>query len=201
MLWQLHSFPPCTHHVFLSHCREDRRRLVLPLFKALRLMQILPWLDLHDYAHGRTTFAALRDGILQSRHTVFLVTPDMLAQPRGWTTVELAWAHSLQENLSEPGGALQNVLLPLFFVSPKHMGIRASVWECMRDRAVFCPPRKSDRVQWAAQEIHAFLQHEAAFGLNVETMIQQDRTFRGRLKKRAGLIERVTAQYPTPAPR
>ncbi len=200
MLWQLHSFPPCTHHVFLSHCREDRRRLVVPLAARLRQLQILPWIDLHDYTHGRTTFTALRDGILRSRHTIFLVTPSLLAQARGWTTIELAWANSLQENLVEPGGVLQNIMLPLFFCSPKHPGVPACVWECMRDRAIFCPPKTANRVRWAAREIHEFLVREAALGLEVDAMLEQDSRLRKRLKKRAGLIDRVTARYPTPAP-
>ena len=199
MLWQIHSFLACTHHVFLSHCREDRRTLVLPLDKALREVGVIPWLDLHDYPHGRSSFAALRDGILQSRHTVFLVTSRMLAQPRGWTTIELAWTALLQENFQEPGGVLQNVMLPLFFLSPAEKALPRSVWQTVRDRAVF-QPKRGDRVNWAVRQSRAFLEREAIQGLNVAAALDQDSHFRSRLASRPGLIDRVSARHPTPAP-
>jgi len=68
MLWQLRSFPACTHHVFLSHCSEDRASLVMPLYEALQAQGIIPWLDLHDYPYGSRSFEALRNGVLWSRH-------------------------------------------------------------------------------------------------------------------------------------
>ncbi len=54
MLWQIQSFPSCTHHVFLSHCREDREWLVFPLEEELRRRGVIPWLDRHEYPYGRT---------------------------------------------------------------------------------------------------------------------------------------------------
>ena len=32
--WRVQSLPRCTHHVFLSHCAEDRVRLVQPVYNA-----------------------------------------------------------------------------------------------------------------------------------------------------------------------
>jgi len=33
--WRVKSLPRCTHHAFLSHCAEDRTRLVQPVFREL----------------------------------------------------------------------------------------------------------------------------------------------------------------------
>jgi hypothetical protein len=83
VFWTIESFPPCTHHVFLSHSAEDRQELVVPVFELLSRRGVMPWLDRHDYPYGRGSRAALRDSILPCRHTVFFVTPAMLRQPRG----------------------------------------------------------------------------------------------------------------------
>ena len=90
MLWTIRHFPPCSHHVFLSHSREDRADLVDPIYLQLREQRIVPWLDRHDYAYGRDSRIALQDGILRSRHVVFLITLNLLNSPRGWCALELA---------------------------------------------------------------------------------------------------------------
>jgi hypothetical protein len=200
MFWQIQFFPACTHHLFLSHCREDRDRLVFPLYQALQREQVIPWLDRHEYPYGRTSFGALRDGILKSRHTVFLVTRGMLAQARGWGIVELAWADLLQENLHEPGGSLQNVILPLFFVPQTDEQLLRSVWQSIRDRAVFHTPEDGDPVAWAVREIRAFLAREAELGVDILAWLQQDSNARARVESRQGFFDRVIARYPTPAP-
>ena len=200
MLWQLRFFPACTHHVFLSHCREDRDWLVFPLFEALQRQQIIPWLDRHDYPYGRNSFGALRDGILKSRHTVFLVTRAMLAQPRGWGIIELAWADLLQEDLREPGGVLQHVILPLFFLSQDDELLLRSAWQPIRDRAVFHTPQNGAPLDWAVRQIRGFLAREADHGVDNLAWLQQDSRACARLGKRQGLVDRVIARYPTPAP-
>lgn len=88
--WAIGTFPECRYHVFLSHCQEDRERLVFPLRDSLQRIQRIPWMDCHDYPKGRPPFAALRDSLLECRHVVFLITESMLDQPRGWTMIESA---------------------------------------------------------------------------------------------------------------
>ena len=201
MLWRLKFFPACTHHVFLSHCREDRNWLVLPLYEALQQEQVIPWLDRHDYPYGRTSFSALREGILKSRHTVFLVTHGMLSQTRGWGTVELAWADLLQEDLHESGGALQNIILPLFFLPHDDERLLRSAWQAIRDRAVFCPHiDPAACVAWAVHQIGNFLTREAVRGADMMAGLRQGSKARERLEVRPGLVDRVIARYPTPAP-
>ncbi|HEX7448823.1 MAG TPA: toll/interleukin-1 receptor domain-containing protein [Pirellulales bacterium] len=196
MHWQLQFFPACTHHVFLSHCREDRGWLVNPLADAMRDRRLIPWVDQHDYPYGRTSFQALRDGILRSRHVVFLVTDAMLQQPRGWSIIELAWAELLQDNLREPGGVLQNVSLPLFFVAREDARLPRCAWFPVIDRARFHLPADGNPVLWALHQIDAFVAREVQQGLDNVAWLDGDSRSRLRLKKRAGLIERITALRP-----
>ena len=200
MLWQIQYFPICTHHVFLSHCQEDRDWLALPLRETLRSEGIIPWLDLHDYPYGRTSFEALRDGVLKSRHTAFLVTSAMLDQPRGWTFVELAWADLLQENLREAGGVLHTVLFPLFFLDKNDLRMRRSAWFSVCDRAAFHRPADGNAVAWAARQIQSFVLREAQRGLDNATWLQQDSKARQRLGARQGLLERIKALHPALLP-
>ncbi|MBI2806991.1 MAG: toll/interleukin-1 receptor domain-containing protein [Planctomycetes bacterium] len=198
MLWQILSFPPCKHHVFLSHCREDREGLVIPVANTLRALGIIPWLDQHDYPYGRASFHALRDGILECRHTVFLVTANLLAQPRGWANIELGWASLLQENLLIQGGTLQNVILPLVFVSQSNRRLPRSIWETLRDRAVF--HKRGRPVTWARDQIARFLEREARRGNDMAELVEQDSHIRARLRERPGLIDRVCARHPALRP-
>ncbi len=196
MLWQAQFFPRCTHHVFLSHCREDRDWLVRPLNAALQEQTVTTWLDLHDYPYGRTSFGGLRDGIVSSRHVVFLVTEAMLTQPRGWALVELAWAHILQENMHEAGGELQCVALPLFFLDRASAPLDRSAWHSIVDRAAYHHPRDGDAVVWATQQIVAFLLREEQRGLDNSRWLEADSRAHERLGQRPGLIDRITARNP-----
>lgn len=198
MLWQVQFFPPCTHHVFLSHCREDRESLAFPTYEALRERGVIPWLDRHDYPYGRSSFEALRDGVLKSRHTVFFVTPAMLAQPRGWGILELAWADLLQDNLREAGGVLQTVMLPLFFLDPADELLQRSAWRPMCDRGDFHPSTDKDPVAWAFERICEFVRREEERGLDYARWLEQDPAFRSRLSARHGLIERISCRHPAP---
>jgi TIR domain len=197
MHWQIEAFPRCTHHVFLSHCREDRNDLVFPLRELLRANDFIPWLDQHDYPTGHASFEALRHGILRCRHVVFLVTENMLNQPRGWGIVELAWAELLQENLRVPGGVLQIVALPLVFVQQNHEGLLRSAWKSVHDRAEFFDTaRDADRVEWAFRKIFNFVASQEELGADYALLQAQDPLLSDRLQFRAGLLDRVTARYP-----
>jgi hypothetical protein len=196
MLWQVQSFPPCTYHVFLSHCREDRDALAIPLHEALERRGITTWLDRHDYPYGRASFEALRGSILDCRHTVFLVTEAMVRQPRGWSIVELAWAQLLQENLLQPGGELQAVSLPLFFLDPTAEPLLRSAWRVLRDRGAFHRAVDGDRMIWALQQICQFVRREEIRGLRFAAWLEQEPKARPRFEKPQGLIERITCRQP-----
>jgi hypothetical protein len=198
VFWIVTSFPHCTHHVFLSHCAEDRETLVYPLFQALRQRGIVPWLDRHDYPYGRSSRAALRDSILRCRHTVFLITDAMLASARGWCVQELAWSELLQDNLRYPGGDLLNLILPLYFVEQADGRLPRSVWQVLRDKRRFCS-EDVERGQWAATQIEEFLRREEQYANELRSLARRS-DFAAHLKKSEGLRDRVTRVEPRPLP-
>jgi len=199
MLWRVESFPPCKYHVFLSHCQEDKEQLVLPLHGALCERGVVPWLDEHDYPYGYPSFKALGDSILESRHTVLLVTPAMLAQPRGWSIVELAWVHLLQADLSATESG-QAVALPLFFLPRTDEALQRSVWRTMSDHGPFHRSTDGDRVAWALQHVCRFVEQQRRRGLEMARRLEQDSRFRARLEARSGLIDRITCRHPGTLP-
>jgi len=199
VFWAIESFPECTRHVFLSHSAEDRDGLVLPVFEGLKRSGYLPWLDRHDYPYGRGSRVALRDGILLSRHVVFFVTPAMLKQPRGWCVQELAWAELLQDNLLRSGGPLTNLILPLYLVEQSDPSLPRSVWQLGRDRGLF-RPKGATKVRWAVHQIVAFLERELLFAHHMAELTLDSPTLAGELRRRPGLVRRVTRFDPTPIP-
>lgn len=197
MFWTTDFFPRCEHHVFLSHCAEDRTGLIHPIYNTLRERGIRGWLDLHDYPYGRGSRAALRDAIIGCRHVVFLVTDAMLTQARGWCVQELAWTELLQENLVQAGGPLQNVFLPLYFVEPSDRRLPRSVWQAARDRGAFCPVGRTHQ-EWAVDQIEAFLRREEQIATKFRKFSRRNEEFRTRLRAKHGLFDRVTRFDPQP---
>lgn len=147
MRWSIDYFPKCSHHVFLSHCAEDRANLVIPVYDALTAAGVSAWLDQVDYTYGRDSRTALKDGVLKSRHVVFFVTPDMISTGRGWCVFELAYAEILQANLLHPGGPLANVFLPLFFLPLTDPTLPRTVWQATRDRGNFLEPKRGPKAK------------------------------------------------------
>lgn len=200
MFWTTDFFPRCEHHVFLSHCAEDRTELVHPVYESLRERGIWAWLDRHDYPYGRGSRAALRDAIIGCRHVVFLVTDAMLTQARGWCVQELAWTELLQDNLLQAGGpTLQNVFLPLYFVEPSDTRLPRSVWQAVRDKGVFSQSGVA-RPAWAAGQIEAFLRREEVLAAELGRYARRNDAFRTSLRAKHGLFDRVTRFHPQPLP-
>lgn len=198
MFWQVASYPKCEFHVFLSHCQEDRDRLVRPVHESRLAKGFKPFLDIEDYYYGRESRAALRDGILDSRHVIFFVTDAMLNSARGWCVMELAFAELLDANLTHRGGKLANVFLPLFLVPQSDPRLPRSVWQLIRDRGRFCDMSEvSDTVLWCHQQIDEFLRREAKTTRNLAQIALQNPTFSDDLQRVVGLQRRVTKFQPS----
>jgi hypothetical protein len=226
MHWQIATFPRYTHHVFLSHAAEDRSRLVVPLWERLVARGVIPWLDRDDYTYGRSSRAALRDGILKCRHVVLLITDAMLRYNRGWCLLELAYAELLQANVIWPGGDLQHVILPLFIVRRNDRRLPRTVWQDRRTERQFFPGRLplrnpvakmatnmlttagilpaiatfESRAAWAADQILQFLRHEQGFTQQKTVEVSQDPILRAWVQSHPGLLERITSFEPGPIP-
>ena len=200
--WRVRYFPRCTHHVFLSHCAEDRDRLARPVYRELENAKFSPWLDEHHYPVGQGAFEALREGILCCRHVVYLVTARFLSQGRGWNSVENAYANLLQENLRFGSLEVCHIQYPLFFVPRSHVTLQRSAWASLVQRGRFYPRRTFDSgaVSWAVQEITAFIQQEEKRGVSLAIQLQNDPGFRPLLTAEPNLLRRIMCAAPPPTP-
>jgi hypothetical protein len=201
--WRVTSLPRCTHHAFLSHCAEDRVRLVLPVFQRLENLGYSPWFDQHHYPMGQGAFEALREGIIHCRHVVYFITAEFLKQGRGWNSVEIAYANLLQSNLHERGLELCHIQLPLIFLPKKHLTLVRSAWgPVTADRARFYPRARvdGDAVVWATEQIVDFIQQEQTRGASLAIQVQQDPGFAQLLANELYLLRRIMYADPPPAP-
>lgn len=196
--WRIRNLPRCTHHVFLSHCAEDRTRLAQPVYDALERKTYFPWLDIHDYPRGRDPYAALRDGILNCRHVVYLITDPFLSQGRGWPSVENAYAHLLQENFHYPSLELCAIQFPLFFLPHGHETLHRSTWAPLIHRGRFYPRGRIDHgaVDWAVEEIIAFIQQEERRGAEIAEQVEHDPSFRPLLTGERNVLQRIMCADP-----
>ena len=195
--WKVERLPRCTHHVFLSHCAEDRVRLVQPVFDVLEDNAYGPWLDHHHYPRGQGAFAALREGIMRCRHVVYFVTASFLSQGRGWNSVELAYANLLQENLSFRL-ELCHIQFPLFFVPQDKAGLLRSAWGPLVERGRFYPPGRVDSgaVRWATQQIMAFIRQEERRGASLVDQVKNDPSLQPFLEYEPHLLKRIMCGDP-----
>ena len=198
--WRVSHYPRCTHHVFLSHCAENRRTLVHPVYTGLQKDQYVPWLDRHHYPRGQGAFAALREAIIRCRHVVYFITEEFLSQGRGWNSVETAYSELLQANLTQPAVVLCNVQLPLFFLSRSHGILERSAWGAFVQSGRFYPPGNVDggAANWAIQEITAFIRQEENRGQSLAIQIEKDPSFQRILADEKNLLSRVMCAYPLP---
>lgn len=133
--WRLDPWPPCGKHVFLSHVREDREKLAIPLARVLEQRRVITWGDFKD---GRSQdwsrpLDRLRRELVSCRHVVYLLTEAALRQGRGWLAAERAIADHLQQLLSFSNRNLFDVELVLRFPEVDRIGgvdslIDESVW-------------------------------------------------------------------------
>ncbi len=200
--WKVRYLPRCTHHVFLSHCAENRACLVLPVYRALEEDQYSPWLDQHHYPRGQEAFPALREGILRCRHVVFFVTEEFLAQGRGWNSIEATYSDLLQRSLLRGGLELCHIQFPLFFVPRGHEVLKRSAWGTLVQRGRFYGSERVDdeATSWAIQEITSFIRQEETRGPSLAIQIENDPSFQRLLSEERNLVRRVMCADPPHAP-
>lgn len=203
--WTIRSWPACTRHVFMSHCQEDRDRLVLPLGDRLEQSGCSIWIDKHNYPLGRANaFEVLRDKLLECRHVVFFVTANFLKQGRGWTGVERGYSTLLQENLMYGPREVCHVQLPLFFVPRNHKALARSAWGAVvgTGGGEFYPGGCCDAgaIEWARRTILRFVWQEQQFSLEVFDRMQRDSRMRRSLSSDPNLENRILGISPAPVP-
>jgi hypothetical protein len=133
---------------------------------------------------------------------VYFVTAQFLTQGRGWNSVENAYANLLQENLRFASLELCHVQLPLFFLPRGHGILDRPAWGGLGQRARFYPPGRVDggAVNWATQEILAFIRQEERRGVALAAQVQIDPDFQPLLAAEPNLLRRVMGADPLPIP-
>jgi hypothetical protein len=196
--WKVIHLPSCTYDMFLSHCAEDRIRLVLPVFQALEDRNRSPWIDQHHYPRGQGAFEALREEILRCRHVAYFVTAKFLSQGRGWNSVENAYANLIQENLRFASLELCHIQLPLFFVPRNYVTLQRSAWGPLVQRGRFSPPARVDggAIAWATEEIMTFMAQEEIRGDALAAQLQNDPLAQALLAAETNLLRRITCADP-----
>ncbi|MGH7174615.1 MAG: toll/interleukin-1 receptor domain-containing protein [Gemmataceae bacterium] len=200
--WVIRHLPRCTHHVFLSHCAEDRDRLIVPVYEALEDRRYFPWLDKHHYPSGQAAFEALREGILHCRHVVYFVTARFLSQGRGWNSVENAYANLLQDNLHFQSLELCHVHLPLFFLPRDHVILHRSAWGTLLHRGRYYSSGRVDSgaAAWATEQIVAFIRQEENRGASLAEQIPNDPGYQRLLAAEPNLLRRIMCADPPSIP-
>jgi len=202
--WNIEFWPQCSRYVFLSHCEEDRRRLVGPVHDALETRGCNTWIDERHYPVGRDAFETLRDKILECRHVVYFVTSSFLGQGRGWTGIERAYSALLHQNLRYGPSEISHVELPLFFLPPNHVQLARSAWGSVvgTGRGAFYRPGRVDggAVDWAIHEILRFIRQEEQYSAEIADRIDRDSRLREHVTSDLNLRDRILAMSPPPLP-
>lgn len=184
--WTIANWPPCEFHVFLSHCAEDRDRLIIPVYRELLRQNVIPWIDRHNYPAGHDPFDALREQIISCRHVVYFVTTAMLKQGRGWTAVERSIASIIQKRLVLDSVDLCHVQLPLFFAPPQHPVLGRSIWSSLAPSAVWYTGSSgsvSRQIEWAVSTVLAFAQGEQRWADQLAEDAYRDPALRASLRR------------------
>ena len=187
--WHIQHWPRCTHHVLLSHCAENRNELIIPVFEELAQSNVISWLDQHHYPSGRESHEALRESLLKCRHVIYVVTPEMLQQGRGWCALECGYSAVIQRILND----ISHVELPLFFVDRTDPALQRSVWSTLVDRGIFIPLKAHKQpVTWAVRKILQFVRREETWASEILERLPCDHQLQSSLANH-NLRLRVTA--------
>lgn len=202
--WRIEHWPPLEHDVFLSHCREDKEDLVLPVFQQLAMQNVLPWFDWQDYPLATKSLEALRSGLLKCRHVIYFITPSFLRQGRGWCAVERSYSDLIQQHFVFGNATFWNFELPLVFLPRKkasHEKLATTVWLPVMERGIWFDARANREmtpVDWAVEQIKSLLQQQRAELNGLEQRLQTDNSLQTHLDNYTGLKKRLTSTMPFP---
>lgn len=200
--WTISSWPRCTHHVFLSHCAEDRTRLVTPVRDILAQQGCLAWIDARDYPPGRDSFEVLREELLHCRHVIYFVTSKMLQQGRAWTGIEKGYGALLQQNLRYGANDICHIELPLFFLPQGHPDLMRSAYAPVIHKGRFHPAGRVTAAagRWAAEEILRFVRNEQLWAAQIAQQMQHDPLMMKHFSADKNLQRRLRAEDPLSVP-
>lgn len=196
--WRITKWPRCEFHVFLSHCAEDRERIILPVMEQLAERGIIAWIDRHHYPLGTGGHEALREGLLKCRHIVYFITRAALKQGRGWMSVERAYGSLIQSQFVNPGCELSHIELPLIFVPPDDTCYLRSIWRSVHDKgkSVKKGSKVQTRVTWAVTQIERFLVQEQVRASHLVESLENDPDYQARFVAEPNILRRIALLDP-----
>jgi TIR domain-containing protein len=201
--WVIDHWPVLGFDVFLSHCAEDRDELVIPVFERLRDLSVLPWIDRHLFPIAVDPLDALRANLLRCRHVIYIVTPKLLKQGRGWCAAERSFAELIQRQFQFAASSLWTFEVPLLFVDPTEVIFRRSVYAPLLPRTQSYAgrfQRGQSRVDWAVATIQALLQQQHAETDRLTDQLTADVDLGHYVDSRSGLRIRLSSHLPIPIP-
>jgi hypothetical protein len=200
--WEISAWPGLAFHAFLSHCAEDRERLVMPVKNSLEDRRLLPWIDRDEYPLAQDPFRALRDQLILCRHVVYFITPAFLRQGRGWCSVERTYAEMIQRHFEYPTASLWTFELPLVFLPRSDESLRSiarSAWSPLLSRAVWFADRldrRATRQNWAVSQITRIVRQQNREVRGLSDRLLLDSALGRQIDVSAGLLDRVTSLLP-----
>jgi len=201
--WLIDHWPNKGFDVFLSHVAEDRDRLILPVYEALKQRKRIPWIDQVDYPLGVESIDALRQHLVRCSHIVYFITPAMLTQGRGWTAVERTLSSLIQSQFHFGSQVFYHFQVPLIFL-PSEMQAKAeyvrSIWSPLKELGITCPfdaqenPEKAQ--EWATELIDDFVRKEQVAAVSHRKQLAEQQNASEFFSTRKGLMEWLCSLGP-----
>ena len=148
---------------------------------ALRAAGVASWYDRRHFPLANDGFEALRKGLAESRHVVYLITRATLENRRGWQLLERVLAAQVQDAFRSAGNELVRYELPLVLLPDDAAArdtLNRSIWQPVMGRAAFCPVDGPAAVDWAAEQIVRFILQEQEHAVFVAEGYLEDPIFR-----------------------
>lgn len=199
--WTIERWPELGFHAFLSHCAENRDRLVMPVFQELQRRKLIPWFDRHHYPLATDPFGALRNNLLRCRHVIYFITPQLLRQGRGWCATERTLAELIHAHFRIRELQLWNFELPLLFVDRTDLQLQRSVYASAASLGVRCPHPLSQSkkcINWSVEQIQRLIEQQYVQTEVMTDSIRIDESLHSHIDSLTGLLRRVTTTAPDP---
>lgn len=192
---EIQSWPTPGFHVFLSHVREDRERLVEPVLNELISRNVIPWFDQNDYPAGMDPVYTLQENFLKCLHVVYFVTSSNVKQGRGWSVAERTLSSRVASHFDIGPRTIHHFQLALFFTPYNHNETLWSIWNPLQGSGSRCNHQLGSRnsIKWAADEIEQFIITQQQYRLGSLTILNHDPHLKAQIDRYQGLFDWLKA--------
>jgi tetratricopeptide (TPR) repeat protein len=95
--------------VFISHASEDKDGVAIPIYRGLVKEGFVCWIDNTEINLGDSLLSKIQDGIVQSRHSVVILSGAFFQKNKKWTKHELSAIWSLENEHRKIFPILHNI--------------------------------------------------------------------------------------------